>query len=424
MFYCRLVAVAVALGSLASAGMAAATSESKRPALTVAFSEDEKTIDVKYGDNKWHLPRPVVSPWKFEPVGKVYWVSPGGRDNGSGTKGKPFQTLQKALSLVKPGDIVYALPGTYREYLELRTSGEEGRPIVLSCAPGALGKVKLEPPTKPDAKGRVLAGISVVLAKHVWINGLVIEGARGLPRAAKANETMIGTNGISWEDGAGPGCRATNNVVYRHVHCGLKEIQQGAVGAGILLQGNVVFDNGLDAHDHGIYMPSDRVRMDGNLVFNNAGYGIHAYSKPRGQIITRNVCFGHPWAGILIAGSETKVYSNTCAYNYIGIFYYGGTSKNNSVRDNIFAFNKTDCMYGDGGAQLGAPANNLDDANCYFPGKPSPRLEPGKNEVLSDPRFRDGKHRDFRLRPASPCVGAGVDVGLPFEGKRPNLGAY
>ena len=62
--------------------------------------------------------------------------------------------------------------------------------------------------------------------------------------------------------------------------------------------------------------------------------------------------------------------------------------------------------------------------NCYFPGKPNAAVKPGSNEMTANPLFVDSKKGDYRLREKSPCLGAGTDVGLPFDGKKPNLGAF
>jgi hypothetical protein len=94
------------------------------------------------------------------------------------------------------------------------------------------------------------------------------------------------------------------------------------------------------------------------------------------------------------------------------------------VKNNIFAFNGRDCGYDNGGGKLGDPARNVDDFNCYFPGKPNERIGPGKHEVLADPLFMDPKKGDFRLKAESPCLQQGADVGMPFVGKAPALGAF
>ena len=256
--------------------------------------------------------------------------------------------------------------------------------------------------------------------RQIWINGLIIEGPKGRPEAPKAE--MYGANGVTWSDKAGPGCRATNNVVYNNVHCGVKEMSHG--GKEILIAGNIIFGNGTDSHDHGIYMPAHAVVMDGNIIFDNAGYGIHSYEYPERQIITRNICFDHKWAGIILGGSKNKVYHNVCTANGIGMFYFRKGCEQNEVRNNIFAFNKTDCGYDDGGGKLGDPSQNSDDYNCYFPGAPDRRIQPGEHELLADPFFQDAKKGDYRLSHRSPCRSQGYQLESSQEKGRPDLGAF
>lgn len=386
----------------------------------VTFSEHEQTVTVRYAEGEWTFVRPVVSPWSYKEVGTVYWVAQAGDDQNEGSSEKPFKTISRGIEKATPGDIIYVRAGTYVESLLLKKSGEEKKPIILSCAPGELGRVRITPPKEYVQKNRSGAVVTLHNVRHVWVNGLVIKGPKGRPEAPKSE--TFGANGITWENGAGIGCRATNTVVYDNVHCGLKEMGHG--GTNILMEGNVVFGNGTNDLDHGIYCPADDLTINGNTVFNNAGFGIHSYSQPKRQVITRNLCIGNKVGGILLAGSDNKVFHNVCAFNSVGIYYFRGGCKNNVVKNNIFAFNKTDCGYDNGGGKLGDPADNVDDYNCYFPGKPEVNLRPGKHEVLADPQFVDAKKGDYRLKNDSLCRGKGVNVGLPFRGKAPDIGAF
>ena len=394
--------------------------QQKQKTPTIAFSKDEKTVGVQYEKGEWTFHRPVVAPWHYKASGKVLWAAVAGNDANDGSPDKPFRTIGKAVEAVGPGDVIYVRAGSYVESVLVNKSGQEGKPIILSCAPGDLGKVKITPAKEYVKKNPGGAVVRVHSARHVWINGLVVEGPMGRPEAPETE--MYGANGITFAGKAGLGCRVTNCVVYRNVHCGIKEMGHG--GTGILLEGNVVFDNGTRSTDHGIYCPADELTINGNIIFNNAGYGIHSYSRPRRQVITRNICMGNKAAGIILAGSDNKVYHNVCAYNGLGVMYFRGGCTGNVVTNNIFAFNKTDCGYDNGGGKYGDPARNVDDRNCYFPGKPSERIGPGKNEVLADPLFVDPKNGDFRLKAESPCLGKGEAVGMPFVGKAPALGAF
>jgi hypothetical protein len=377
-------------------------------------------VSVKYERGDWTFYRPVVSSWNYQAHGRTYLVAKAGDDANDGSSDTPFRTIGKAIEVVQPGDVIYVGPGTYVENLVITKSGEEGQPIVISCAPDALGKVKITPSKAYVEQKPSGAVVALNGSRHVWINGLVIEGPLGRPESPKSE--TYGANGITWAGRAGEGCRATNNVVYGNVHCGLKEMGHG--GTKILMEGNVIFANGTQSTDHGIYCPADELTINGNIIFNNAGYGIHSYSKPQRQLITRNLCIGNQVCGIILAGAENKVFHNVCAFNGIGIMYFRGACRDNVVQNNIFAFNRTDCGWDNGGGKYGSPDGNRDDYNCYFPGKPSESISPGAHELLVDPQFLDAEHGDYRLKPASPCRGRGVDLGLPFQADARDLGAF
>jgi parallel beta-helix repeat protein len=387
---------------------------------TIRISADQRKVSIQYERGSWSFRRPVVSPWAYAPAGTVFWVDPAGDDAADGSADRPFRSLAKGLAAATPGDLVCARPGTYVENLLITKSGLSDKPIILSCAPGALGKVKITPSAEYVTSNPHGAVITVSGAQYIWINGLIIEGPRGRPEAP-TSETY-GANGITWANGAGLGCRATNNVVYYNVHCGLKEMGHG--GTQITMEGNVIFENGTSSTDHGIYCPADAVTINGNILFNHPGYGIHSYSSPRGQRITRNLCLGNKAGGILLAGSETQVYHNVCSGNGVGILYFRSNCLYNVVENNIFAFNGVDGGYDDCGGKVPGPANNVDDYNCYYPGAPPAAILPGGHEVRADPLFQDRASGDYQLKLGSPCQDRGLNLGEPFLGPAPDLGAF
>lgn len=48
----------------------------------------------------------------------------------------------------------------------------------------------------------------------------------------------------------------------------------------------------------------------------------------------------------------------------------------------------------------------------------------GDGEITADPKFVNPASRDFHLRAGSPAIDAGVDVGLPYSGQAPDVGAF
>ncbi len=47
----------------------------------------------------------------------------------------------------------------------------------------------------------------------------------------------------------------------------------------------------------------------------------------------------------------------------------------------------------------------------------------GEQSIAEDPLFIDPEARDFRLQSGSPAIDAGIDVGLPYTGNAPDIGA-
>ena len=78
------------------------------------------------------------------PFGLIYYVAPSGDDANDGSKDLPFKSVEKALTLVAPGDIIYLRDGKHElttpiEPYGLRITGvdgEPGNPIKLWAYPG------------------------------------------------------------------------------------------------------------------------------------------------------------------------------------------------------------------------------------------------------------------------------------------------
>src|SRR5262249_15465090 len=158
----------------------------------------------------------------------TYWVATNGNDNNAGTQQAPFQSISHAASLAGPGDIVYVEAGTYYDHVYETNSGTASAPIIFSCAPGALGQVNILPDQNYlNTCNLTYGGVFVIhAAQYVWINGFNIEGPMG---RSNTNSTTYGGSqadssnlpgfcGISWENGAGYGCEATNDVIYGNPH--------------------------------------------------------------------------------------------------------------------------------------------------------------------------------------------------------------
>ncbi|MBI1335725.1 MAG: DUF1565 domain-containing protein [Phycisphaera sp.] len=62
-----------------------------------------------------------------------YFVAPNGSDENAGTQAAPFKTIQKAASIMQPGDRCLIREGTYRETVTPAHSGKDNAPITFEA---------------------------------------------------------------------------------------------------------------------------------------------------------------------------------------------------------------------------------------------------------------------------------------------------
>ena len=65
-----------------------------------------------------------------------YFVDKGGDDDNPGSRMQPFKSIQKAASLMQPGDVCLVSKGLYRETVRPARSGKPGIPLFFQAAPG------------------------------------------------------------------------------------------------------------------------------------------------------------------------------------------------------------------------------------------------------------------------------------------------
>ena len=129
---------------------------------------------------------------------------------------------------------------------------------------------------------------------------------------------------------------------------------------------------------------------------------------------------------------DVRFYNNTMLYSSHCVSAWNSVS-NIYLKNNIFG----DC-YGPWGyvyCYAGAGADNafIADHNLFyaFTGYEGPwyfNCTGSTNDMVFDPQFlsyaRDAADNNFNLGPLSEAIDAGVDVGLPYKGDAPDLGAY
>jgi hypothetical protein len=229
-----------------------------------------------------------------------------------------------------------------------------------------------------------------------------------------------------------------------------------------VIQGNIIHTN---LAVHGIYvMHGDSNVIRDNYVTGIEKYGIHIYDEnkysytPRitNLLVENNTVIGSlSRSGIIISAGQSIDFSieidgvlvrnNIVTNNFedgITIRYYG------SIR-NIDIYNNV--MYENGADGLRISAENVDSItvknnilssnglhidvssnldnlevshNLYWLPTSIGTDVKDDHAVYEDPLFLNVNEGDFHLGVGSPAIDAGVDVGIPYNGSAPDLGAF
>ncbi len=268
-----------------------------------------------------------------------------GADEGPGTEGRPWKTLQKAADTLRPGQTVLVRAGLYTgsaaAVLRIATSGAPGAWITYRAFPGERPKIK-------TTIGQNWNGIAITNASYIVIDGFEIEGhvkqvdlARALAEMRTPSAYSSG-NAISLEN-RDPAKPVAHHIVvrnnYMHDHglggfaamggdyltvennriynvgatssyggSGISLLQPRPLDANmtdykIIVRGNVSADNSnlVPCGCYAYQAPTDgngiifdlwkstaytgRALVANNIIFNNGGRGIHLFHGSPGAAI-------------------------------------------------------------------------------------------------------------------------------------------
>ncbi|GGC21054.1 right-handed parallel beta-helix repeat-containing protein [Pseudoduganella buxea] len=418
--------------------------------------------------------------WATPGHAATYYVAPNGSDGAAGTKAAPWKSFAKAQDAAGAGDTVYFRGGAYVYMAGLNTcasttatvnavtlnkSGSDGRPIRYWAYPG-------EKPVFDFAQMKDNCRVKAfnITASWLHLKGLEIKGAPQQPGNLANNESwgvwIRGSYNIlealDTHHHMGPGlflADGSHNLIlnvdshhnydpYSKSGAGqnadgfgahIKANQPGNVFRGWLAWANT--DDGFDlinayspvviehswAWLHG-YLPGTTTSIpagNGN-GFKIGGFsGVYQPNAPvhvvRFSVALRNKVNGfyanhHPVAN--------QFYNNTAASNGIGFNLLGiapdntplnlGVARNNVAYGGTAAANTAGTQTSHNSWNLAQAPTADDFQGVSMSGWDAPRLPDGSLPVLPH----------FHLAPRSGLVDAGIDVGLPYTGRAPDLGAY
>jgi hypothetical protein len=413
------------VGTISSTGLytAPATVPSTNPVTVMARSSYDTTKSASAS---------VTLTGATNTSGYNYYVSPSGSDSNDGSASRPWRTIQKAASMVKPGYTVHVAAGTYNTTSTITTS----------VSGTSSARIRFISDVKWGAK--IIS--SMGMPSSTWRNNGNYVDIVGFDVTGNGNQGII--NYASYV-----------RIIENHVHnlpptmCDLSSPTGAGINSGANYNssdndviGNVVHDIGVPGYmpkagpqagtlctiGQGIYHANARGHISNNISYRNMAYGITLWHSPTANIVTNNIVFGNGyktssgsctgggiWAGAASGNPTGAVWSNSKVNNNIiykngcySIREYGVIGTNNQFINNV--------SYGNGRGDAFALLNG--------------NTETGTKRV--DPQFVNptGSYLtgDYHSSASSPAIGTGTSSGVPAEdmdgGTRntaaPDIGAY
>lgn len=345
------------------------------------------------------------------------YVAPNGNDANSGrSSSAPLRTITQAAALVRPGDVVYMRGGTYPINVHFKTSGTAAQPIVWASYPGETAVLDGSDRARGSSQDRVW--VDAVSFNH-FVNFEVRNSPQQGIFVRDSNDNLFhgivthGNNGSGIQNYSGNRNRYEYIVTYDNFDTvnGNGKVGEDADGLGISAgDSNVIShvisyfnsDDGIDAWrstntliEHSISFDNGRGANGNGNGFKLGGNGEANYTVARFNIAFANKATGFSQN----SGRFITLYNNTAFGNSGSSFDVGSTV---TLRNNLSINGRVNLV-------SGADSRS----NSWELG-------------IGDARFKstDRASPDFlALSAGSPAIEAGVDVGLPYAGGAPDLGA-
>jgi len=359
----------------------------------------------------------------------TFYVATTGHNSNPGTETQPFQTVNKGVSVLNPGDTLYIKSGTYKEWVDWRdlpAGTSWSVPVTVKAFPGDI--VTLLPNTGDDF---VLLFIGT---QYIIIDGLILDGTN----------VGVGTVKITW---------GTSHPPAHHIRIQNSEVRNSPK-QGILVDDGSnynefinldIHDNGDNDFNHGMYINSKNNIIQDCRIFQNAGWGVQIYNhrlpeEAENNMVIKNKIYDNARVGnrgygiVLGSGRGNKAYNNLIWGNQGGIEIGYGGSSNTEVHNNTIYGNKGNngsCIHV-GNSRDDSVKNNI----CWDNGQDI--IDNGTNTVLAgnsttNPLFVNAAGLNFHLRDGSQAIDAGVAVNGVLDdfdgtsrpqGSNHDIGAY
>jgi len=410
----------------------------------------------------------------FQTQGAIYYISPTGNDKtGNGSIGNPWFSLEKAFNSLNPGDTCYIRGGTYYynkvQYHNTVRDGTASAHIYYINYPGEKPVFDFSK-HKPASVGGEVRGIYLYNAHYIEFEGIAVKHLwQRLDNVLVVGWGALSSNYIKFTncsayDISGMGFRFHNTNNLLMYNCDAYECRDtlrsdtfaGNGGTGISLTSDNT-TTGYYAYFYGCrtWNCSDQGFLstnEGPVIWENCwsfrnGHAFPNPPHPLGQgwkfgfedtkyaarRVINCVAAYNKASGFNTNGSYRAVemiyHNNTTFHNGSGFYIHNSTS---SDEDELLRVCRNNIAYANSDRPVALALNALytHDHNSWD----IPITLTDNDFVsldstgISGPRKPDGSLPDLngflKLKAGSKAIDAGVDVGLPYFGKAPDLGAY
>jgi parallel beta-helix repeat protein len=314
-------------------------------------------------------------------------AAPNGSDSGPGTLAAPFQTAQKLVTSLQPGQTGCLRAGTYTESVTFRHGGTASAPITLTSYPGENATVV----------GRIYVAEG---ADYTTITGLKLDGVN----AARQQSPMIDANHVtfSYDD-------VTND--HTSICFGIGSATWGWA-TGTLITHSRIHDCGVlpaTNYQHGFYIGgATDTTIEWNLIYANADRGIQLYPEADYTTIDHNIIDDNG-EGIIISGTDGVASSYTNVYDNV--------VSDSNQRDDVQSWWPAGNPVGVG--------NTVHD-NCVWGGRQGTIDTSGggftaQDNLTVNPEFADTATHDYQMSTSSPCLALVGDVQAAVDGTTPTV---
>jgi hypothetical protein len=392
-----------------------------------------------------------------------YYVAVDGDDSHAGTTAEPFATVERAQTAAAAGDTVYLRGGVYkfsgttREVgVSFTKSGQEGQPILYAAAPGEQPIFDLFE-LKPQAR---VTGLDV-RCNWIHLRGLDVRGVRQIIVGDSWSVRIRGDHNVveqlNVHDGQAPGIfiasGAANLILNCDSHHNYDPLEDAgnadgfgchSAGGANVLRGCRAYENSDDGFDfinaagtctvedswsfRNGYIPDTDMTGANGAGFKSGGYGEPPNIPSTGaarHVVRRNVAFGNRASGFYanhhpggIDFFDNTAFDNPANYD---MRTTSSVVSSHKLRNNLAVMPGRDVVNWTGGG--------TDEANSW-----TLQVQVSKEDFVSMdkaqallPRQADGSLPALtfmHLVQGSDLIDRGQDVGLPFVGAAPDLGAY